>query len=121
VRTSSQANPDAVALIGDRDALFQFPAADDPEPNARRVLALAMWATALGFAGFIAAARSVITMLTGPVPEWYQSTMVSSGLGCLALTIGAFLTMHRRWAPWVLLVAATLTLLGNLAVSIRGV
>lgn len=106
-------------LTDDTAAVFRFPAADDPEPRSGRVLGLAGWAGVLGVLGLAAGARGALAMLGGPVPWWYQVAMLVTGMSGVCLTIGAFLSVHRRRLPWVLLAAATVALLGVVTLNAR--
>ncbi|WP_250000936.1 hypothetical protein [Actinoplanes sp. M2I2] len=104
--------PAGAGLDGD-EVLFRFPAPDDPAPSTARLLTMAGGAALLGFVTLGVGARAFATVLGG-APFWYVPTLALFALLSLALTVGAFLSIHRAFLPWVLLVCAT----GPLAVGI---
>jgi hypothetical protein len=84
--------------------------ARDSSPAPRRLVALACWAAGLGILGAILAIWDGITMLVG-APGWFLPTVAAMGVAGVGLTMGAFLTARARAVPWVLLGAASTTLL----------
>jgi hypothetical protein len=96
----------APATIGDRAALFRFPAADDPAPAPLRLLTMALYAAALGLTGVGLGVRAFVKVVGGAA-FWYVPTMSVFGLLSVALVVGSFLSIHRRTLPWLLLGAAT--------------
>ncbi|HYN94026.1 MAG TPA: hypothetical protein VES42_09285 [Pilimelia sp.] len=94
---------------------LRLPGPDDPAPTAGRLLGMCAWAAALTMVGLAVAARAMVAMLTGHAPDWYEPTVIAAGLAGMALTAAAFLSVHRPWLPWVLLAAATVPLVINLA------
>ena len=97
--TPAPAGPD------DEDALFRFPAPDDPAPGPTRLLTLAGLAALLGF-GLVGVGALAFVTLLGGAPFWYVPTLALFGLLSIALTIGAFLSIHRAFLPWLLLACA---------------
>ncbi len=96
--------------LGNRAGIFRFPAPEDPEPESRRVLGLAAWASVLGLLAVVSAARGLWAIVGSNVPGWYQPTLVFGGLAGIVLTVGAFLSIHRPRLPWLLMTAATVPL-----------
>jgi hypothetical protein len=99
----------SVAAPVERQARFRFPAADDPAPSTRRLLTMSLYAALLGLAGAGVGVRGLLSVIGG-VPGWYVPVLTLMGLVAVALTVGAFLSVHRRWLPWTLLLAAALPL-----------
>lgn len=92
--------------IGNNAALFRFPAADDPTPGTRRLLGMSSYAALLGLAGAGVGVRGLLSQLSGGLPGWYVPVLALLGMASVALSVGAFLSIHRRVLPWVLLLAA---------------
>ncbi|WP_250035634.1 hypothetical protein [Paractinoplanes maris] len=107
-----ESTPAGAALDGD-EALFRFPAPDDPAPTTARLLTMAGAAALLGFTVVGVGARAFVTVLGG-APFWYVPTLALFGLLSIALMVGAFLSIHRAFLPWLLLVCA----IGPLTVDI---
>jgi hypothetical protein len=95
----------ATGVAGDNEALFRFPAADDPAPTTARLLSMSLFATALGLAGVGVGVRAMVTVIGG-ADFWYVPTLALFGLFSVALTVGTFLSIHRPILPWVLLILA---------------
>ena len=95
------------------DARFRFPAADDPAPSTRRVLAMALYASALGLVGVGVGVRGFVSVLSGTAPGFYVPVLALVGLISVALVVGAFLSIHRRVLPYLLLVAAVVPLVAD--------
>jgi hypothetical protein len=94
------------------DARFRFPAADDPIPSTRRVLLMSLYAAALGLVGVGVGVRAFVSVLSGTAPGFYVPVLTLVGLVSVALVVGAFLSIHRRALPFLLLVAAAGPLAG---------
>ena len=103
---------------GDRETFFRFPAADDPAPGTRRLLTMSLYASALGLAGVGVGVRGFVSVLGGGVPFWYVPLLVVLGLLSVALVVGAFLSIHRRWLPYLLLLAAAVPLAGDVLLAV---
>jgi hypothetical protein len=101
---------------GESAMWFRFPTADDPHPGTARVLLMAIYAALLGLAGIGVGLRGVIAVLGG-APGWYVPVLAVIGLIGVALAVGAFLSVHRRLLPWVLLLAAAFPLLGDILLA----
>jgi hypothetical protein len=89
---------------------FRMPGTADPRVRLRRLGLVAAWATVLGFGGLVMAVRLLIGLFTR-MPNWYLPTISGLGVFGVACTVGAMASVHRRHTPWVLLAAATVTLL----------
>jgi hypothetical protein len=107
----------AVPAVPEPDALFRFPAADDPSPGTIRVLCMSLYAAALGFGGVGVGVRAFLSVVTGAVPGWYVPVLALAGLLSVALAVGAFLSVHRPVLPWVLLAAAAVPLAGDIMLA----
>ncbi len=103
----------ATAGAGGHEALFRFPAPDDPAPGTTRLLLLSLCAAALGLAAVGVGIRALVTVIGGAA-LWYVPVLTFFGLLSLGLTVGAFLSVHRPALPWLLILAAT----GPLAIDI---
>jgi hypothetical protein len=89
---------------------FRMPGTADPKVRLRRLAGVAVWAATLGFGGLIVGFRVVIGLFTSS-PSWYAPTICAIGLTGIAITVGAFASVHRRRLPWLLLGLATVTLI----------
>jgi hypothetical protein len=100
-----------------RETLFRFPAADDPAPDTRRLLAMSLYASALGLGGVGVGVRGLISVIGG-VPGWYVPLLAFLGLFSVALVVGGFLSIHRRVLPYLLLAAAAVPLCGAVLLAV---
>lgn len=107
----------ATESVGDRDMVFRFPAADDPAPTTRRILSMSLYASMLGLIGVGVGVRGFVSVLGG-VPGWYVPALSALGLVSVALASGAFLSIHRRFVPYLLLLAAAAPLAGAVALAV---
>jgi hypothetical protein len=98
-----------------RPAGLRLPAPDDPPPATGRMLGVCAWAALLGVVGLAVAGRALVALLTGGAPDWYEPTVLAGGVAGIGLTATAFLAVHHRRLPWVLLATATVPLVVNLA------
>jgi hypothetical protein len=86
------------------------PRVEPPEPRLRQLIGVCGWAAVLGGIGLVIGIRGLFGVLAGDPPSWYEpAAIVAGGLG-IALTIGAFLTVHRTKAPWIMLLASSVSL-----------
>jgi hypothetical protein len=92
--------------LGERETFFRFPAADDPNPGTRRLLAMSLYAALLGLAGVGVGARGLVSTISGGVPGWYVPVLAFAGMLSVALSVGAYLSIHRPALPWLLLISA---------------
>jgi hypothetical protein len=84
---------------------FRFPAPDDPAPGARRMLAMALYGTALGLTGVAVGLYAVVTVFGG-APGWYLPVLAVLTLISVAPAAAAFLAIHQRMLPWYLMTAS---------------
>src|SRR2546421_10111578 len=89
---------------------FRMPGTADPKVRLRRLAGVAVWAAILGFGGLVVGFRVVIGLFTAS-PSWYAPTICGIGLVGIAVTVGAFASVHRRKLPGLLLGLATGTLI----------
>ena len=97
--------------FGDDEALFRFPAADDPAPAPARLLGMSLYAAALGMTGVGVGARGLLTALGG-TPFWFMPALALLSLVSVAAAVGAFLSIHRPSLPWMLLLGASVPMAG---------
>jgi len=105
------------AASPERETLFRFPAADDPAPGTRRLLAMSLSASTLGLAGVGVGVRGFVSILSGAAPAWLVPVLVILGLLSVTLVVGAFLSIHRRKLPYLLLLAAGLPLAADVLLA----
>ncbi|GAB7048115.1 hypothetical protein [Catenuloplanes indicus] len=92
---------------------FRMPAETDPEPSTRRLLGLSCWAGALALLGLAVAIRGLAALFADTAGGWREPAMAGAGVTGIALTVGAFMSVHRRRLPWIMLAIATLALLAS--------
>lgn len=97
--------------IGDDEALFRFPAADDPAPATSRLLGMSLYAAGLGIAGVGVGARGLFIALGGTA-FWFMPILALLSLVSVGAAVGAFLSIHRRVLPWLLLLGAGIPMAG---------
>ena len=97
--------------FGDDEALFRFPAADDPAPAPARLLGMSLYAAGLGLTGVGVGARGLLTALSGP-PIWFMPVLALLSLVSVGAAVGAFLSIHRPTLPWMLLLGASVPMAG---------
>ncbi len=87
-----------------------LPKLNRPQPRIRQMVAVCAWAAVLGVLGLAVGIRGFVADLMEDTPGWYEPTMIGTGLAGILLTVGAFVQVHRRRMPYLLLGAATLVL-----------
>jgi hypothetical protein len=102
----------------DGEVYFRFPTPDDPAPGTRRLLAMSLYASLLGLAGVGIGIRGLVSQIGGGVPGWYVPVLAFLGMVSVALSVGAFLSIHRRVLPWLLLLAAALPLIADIMLAV---
>jgi hypothetical protein len=107
-----------VPELADPEALFRFPAADDPSPGTVKVLAMSLYAAMLGLGGVGVGIRGLISVIGGGVPGWYVPVLVLAGLLSVVPAVGAFLSVHRPVLPWALMMAAAIPLAGAITLAV---
>jgi len=104
--------------LTEAETFFRFPAVDDPNPGNLRLLTMSVYASLLGLAGVGVGARGLVSSIGGGVPGWYVPVLAGAGLVSVALSVGAFLSIHRRVLPWLLMLAAALPLAGAVMLAV---
>ncbi|RSM75173.1 hypothetical protein DMB66_00200 [Actinoplanes sp. ATCC 53533] len=102
----------------DGDVYFRFPTPDDPAPGTRRLLAMSLYASLLGLAGVGIGIRGLVSQIGGGAPGWYVPVLAFLGMVSVALSVGAFLSIHRRVLPWLLLLGAALPLIADIMLAV---
>ncbi|MDP9799689.1 hypothetical protein J2S43_008201 [Catenuloplanes nepalensis] len=92
---------------------FRMPAETDPEPSTRRLLTLSCWAGTLALLGLAVAVRGLAALLTDTAGGWHEPATVACGVTGIAFPVAAFLSVHRRRLPWIMLATATTALLAS--------
>ena len=87
------------------------PRIERPAPRLRQLMGVCGWAAVLGGIGLVIGLRGHIGILAGNPPTWYEPSLITVGVIGILLTVGAFLTVHRRRAPWILLGTSSIALI----------
>ena len=103
-------DPSSDSLSWDRESPADRPTFYRPQPRLRQLMGVCGWAAVLGGLGLVVGVRGLIGDLMGLAPSWYEPSMIVVGLIGILLTVGAFVTVHRRRTPYFLLGASTLSL-----------
>ena len=103
---------------GRRGELFRFPAADDTGPGPRRLLVMALCTALIGIVALAVTLRGLLVIIGGEAAGWYQPAFVAAGLFGVAFVVAAFLSIHRRRLPWLLLAGSTVPLALNIAMTL---
>ncbi|WP_344083599.1 hypothetical protein [Luedemannella helvata] len=121
----NQQRPADLSITGLHTALKGHPIApairvapDEDTPRLRHLVAVSAWAALLGVLGLAIGTRGFVGVLAGDAAGWYEPTLIVLGAVGIGLTVAGFATIHRDRAPWLLLGAASLTLLAGLAATI---
>jgi hypothetical protein len=119
-RISRTALPEIVPFEPSWDtepAVFRFPAEDDPAPGSARVLAMAGYSAMLGLTGVGVGLYALVAVLSG-APGWYLPALAMLTMFSVGLAVGAFLSVHQRTLPWILLLAAAPPMIGALLLAV---
>jgi hypothetical protein len=57
-------------------------------------------------------------VIGGGVPGWYVPVLALAGLLSVVPAVGAFLSVHRPFLPWALMLAAAVPLAGALTLAV---
>ncbi len=114
--TASAENAPPVPLPGEH-AVFRFPGEDDPAPGAARMLAMSLYGTALGLAGVGVGLYAVVAVFGG-APGWYLPVLGLLTLLSVVPAAAAFLAIHQRVLPWLLLLVAAPPMAGAVLVAL---
>ncbi len=110
-------SPITDSLTWDRERPVDRPTFTRPQPRMRQLIGVCGWAAVLGGLGLVVGVRGLIGDLMGLAPSWYEPSMIIVGLVGIVLTVGAFVTVHRRRTPYILLGASTLSLLYSMVLT----
>lgn len=99
-------------------AWLRLPGRYDPAPHPVRLAGVCAWAAGLALLGLPVAGRSSVAVVAGTAPGWFEPTVVIVGLLGIGTTASGFAAIHRRWLPWLLLVAGTGLLAVNLLLTL---
>ncbi|GIF40979.1 hypothetical protein [Actinoplanes xinjiangensis] len=97
--------------------IFRFPAPDDPPPGSARMFAVAVYSAGLGLCGVAVGLYAVLAVVSG-APVWYLPALAALTLLSVALVVAAFLAIHQRALPWMLLLAAAPPMAANLYLAV---
>jgi hypothetical protein len=89
---------------------FKMPGTAKEVPPERRLAAVSAWAGVLGLGGALIALRLTFSLFR-PGFDWSGAVVTLIGAVGLLATIGAFTSIHRRRAPWILLTIGSVALL----------
>ena len=119
VRTSvgAQRNGTATAPRIALPRLTSRKRATPAEPRLRQLMGVCGWAAVLGGIGLVIGIRDLIAVVTQSSPGWFEPVMSAIGLVGIALTVGGFLTVHRRRAPWIFLGGGSAMLIAGMIVT----
>jgi hypothetical protein len=87
------------------------------EPRLRQLMGVCGWAAVLGGLGLVIGIRGIIGIAAGNPPGWFEPTLAAVGMVGIALTIGAFLTVHRARVPWIMLGSSSLVLVVSMVLT----
>lgn len=85
------------------------PAGGGKDVRLRRVAAVALWACVLAIGGLVVGIVALVKILSH-APGWFEPVVTAVGVIGIGLTAAAFPAVNRRSLPWLLLSAATVTL-----------
>jgi hypothetical protein len=103
---------------GHGDRMFRFPVADDPGPGPRRLLVMSIYTALLGLLSLAVTLRAVFAFASDTAPGWYAATFATVGFVGFGCVVGGFLSIHRRYLPWVLLALAAVPLAVNVIATV---
>ena len=104
-RAATARNTPVVPWPAEEPAALRFPAPDDPAPSARRMLGMAVYGAGLGLTGVAVGLYAVVAVFGG-APGWYLPVLALLTLMSVAPAAAAFLAVHQRRLPWMLMLAA---------------
>ena len=97
--------------------VFRFPAPDDPAPGGARMLAIALYSAGLGLCGVAVGLYAVMAVFSG-APGWYLPVLSLLTMLSVAPVVAAYLAIHQRTLPWLLLLAAAPPMAVNVLVAL---
>ena len=108
-----------IGLLSVAKALRQ-PVPGRPGPSALRLLGLCAAAAGLSLAGIVVGLRGWFGLVTDKAAGWYLPVIVVVGVFGVVTAASGFLTVHRRYAPWIMLSVSGVTLLTAMIVTAVG-
>jgi hypothetical protein len=91
-----------------------------PVPTQQRLLLLSLAAAVLSFAGIVVGVRGWFGLVMHQAESWFLVTIVILGVLGVITAVGGFLTVHRRYAPWVMISVSGLVLIAGMVVTAAG-
>ncbi|MFC7532512.1 hypothetical protein [Actinoplanes sp. GCM10030250] len=116
-RTAPSENTSIVPWSSEEPSALRFPAPDDPAPSARRMFGMALYGTVLGMTGVGVGLYAVVAVFGG-APGWYLPVLALLTLLSVAPAAAAFLAVHQRKLPWLLMLAAAPPMAGAVLVAL---
>lgn len=89
----------------------------DNGPRLRQLMGVCGWAAVLGGVGLVLGIRGLLGIVTHHAPSWFEPAMSLTGVVGIAFTVGAFLTVQRRRAPWLYLAAGSAVLVAAMILT----
>lgn len=99
-------------------SVFRLPGTHDPSPDNGQLIGICAWAMGLGVVGLLIALRGLVGIVSGHAPNWYEPALIGTGLAGILFTVLAFLTIQRRYVPWIMLAVATIPLGVNIGLTV---
>ena len=99
-------------------SLFRLPGTHDPSPDNGQLIGICAWAMGLGVVGLLIALRGLVGIVSGHAPNWYEPALIGTGMAGILFTVLAFLTIQRRYLPWIMLAVATIPLGVNIGLTV---
>ncbi len=90
-------------------------------PPARRLFGLCVAATALALGGILVGLRGWLALVTHKNEDWFLPAILAVGVFGVLTAAAGFLTVHRRYTPWVCLGLSAATLITAIIVTGKGV
>jgi hypothetical protein len=116
-RTATSGNTSIVPWPLEEPSVLRFPAPDDPAPSGRRMLGMAVYGVVLGTAGVVVGLYAVVAVFGG-APGWYLPVLGLLTLLSVVPAAAAFLAVHQRRLPWLLMLAAAPPMIAALLVAL---
>jgi hypothetical protein len=91
-----------------------------PVPTQQRLLGLSLAAALLSFAGIVVGVRGWVGLVMHKAESWFLATIVIMGVIGVVTAVSSFLTVHRRYAPWVMISLSGLVLIAGVIVTAAG-
>jgi predicted alpha/beta hydrolase len=116
-RTEERGNTSVLPWTSEEPAALRFPAPDDPAPSERRMVGMSLCGAALGLTGVGVGLYAVVAVFGG-APGWYLPVLGLLTLLSVGPAAAAFLAVHQRRLPWLLMMAAAPPMVGAAMVAL---